>query len=366
MMRSVGFLGVGTIIAAGLTCATPGSAQAPQPAASAVPPHRAQICDGVNPGSFIQAVKFVAEPFDPQNPGAGPQPTTQPLGALQADLQSAYSIAPAYLRSQLCQLDGIFITTDGHSWGFRNIATGQRYIALSTSLWSGNPASAITLDAYENRVLGPPLSWPTSDASRPNYLPATPNGGSMTILAALAHEFGHVLWADILIYPRGSNPNSANFCGRELDKSWTGGPLPASWTAFGDVDPNQADVPDDDVNDPPGQGDPSAGNVHIKKLLDALRSQPPQIERAHQILRRLLARPRPYPSLLGAFSANEHFVETFMLYTMMSATTPLTSAPLQVGPRTIRDIPGDLQPAANHPRPRLFRMLDCFKKLYPT
>jgi hypothetical protein len=159
----------------------------------------------------ITNVGVVPTSFDPTSatgtpPASGPAPAN-----IQADLLAAYNAAPAYFQTQLCGLDGIFVTAGSQSWGYRNINDGRRYIAISMSLWS--PSGPITLDHYQNRVFGPPLSWRSStDPSPPTYLPATPNDGTMTVLAALAHEFGHVFWSDTLVFPRGTNPHSSRFC----------------------------------------------------------------------------------------------------------------------------------------------------------
>src|SRR5262249_41824484 len=158
---------------------------------------------------------------------------------------------------------GIFVITGPQSWGYRSLTDGKQYIAISTSLWSGVPPKAITLDQYENRVFGTPLSWPSSDPSPPTYLQATPNNGRMTILAALAHEFGHVFWSVRL---GGQVPQSSKFCSRELSVAWgttaqrnlQGG----IWKSFGNPDNNPADI-SDDPSDPPQPGDPGPAEAKV-------------------------------------------------------------------------------------------------------
>jgi hypothetical protein len=289
--------------------------------------------------------------FDPTGSNIAPVPTGPAPSNFQADIQAAYNAAPLFFQNQLCALDGIFVTADAQSWGYRNRTDGKRYIAISTSLWSGNPPKAITLDQYENRVLGPPLSWTSQiDPSPPTYLPATPNDA--TVLAALAHEFGHVLWADILISPPSTPPQSSRFCNAILSQAWIGGPQFVVWTPFENRDTNPANIPDD-PNDLPLPGDPAPSEAKVLKMWDALRQN--HVQRAHKILWRILAEGRPFPSLLGAFSANEQFVETFMLYTLMHANTPLTHLPLLVSTGSVRDIPDTISK-----RKRLSKVLQCF------
>jgi hypothetical protein len=305
----------------------------------------------------ITNVGVVPTSFDPTSatgtpPASGPAPAN-----IQADLLAAYNAAPAYFQTQLCGLDGIFVTAGSQSWGYRNINDGRRYIAISMSLWS--PSGPITLDQYQNRVFGPPLSWRSStDPSPPTYLPATPNDGTMTVLAALAHEFGHVFWSDTLVFPRGTHPQSSRFCNRILNDAWNGALQPAVWKNFEDLDSNPADIPDD-PSDPPQSGDPGPGHAKVLKMMQALQSG--HIRQAHRILWRVLALGRPFPSLLAAFSANEQFVETFTLYTLLHGQTPLTSLPLQISPALVRDVPASLPG-----RKRLTKLLKCFDSIVPS
>jgi hypothetical protein len=189
----------------------------------------------------------------------------------------------------------------------------------------------------------------------------------MTILAALAHEFGHVFWTDVLISPRGTLPQSRRFCSRILDESWSGGPHSNTfkWQEFDEPDNNPADI-GDDPSDPPAPGDPGPGEAKVLRMIAALQSG--HVPRAHRILWRILAPGRPFPSLLGAFSANEQFVETFELYTLLHAQTPLKSLPLQVSADLPpRDIPQDLSRPPTDPqsRKKLRRALACFDSLVP-
>ena len=103
------------------------------------------------------------------------------------------------------------------SWGFREgpgiyTLTGnqdhyQRYIATSAGPWSGQGVSAPTYSKYEQAILDlllPHIGSFTSN-SAPQYQPANPGAeiSAMSVLAALAHEFGHVLWYDT--FPSGGD-----------------------------------------------------------------------------------------------------------------------------------------------------------------
>jgi hypothetical protein len=365
MIRSALLLCAGVIIAACF-------ARAPAPSAPPPPiPPMVGSSPPLGTCGFGTNVPVLPASFNPTSPNQDPPPSaTQASQAIKNDLQAAYAMAPPFFQNYLCGLTGVFITQGPQSWGYRDIHTPggppyNRYIALSESLWAmvGSTPTPITVDAYENGVFGPPLNWSSSgDPSPPQYGQATPNNGQMTILAALAHEFGHVLWADLLIDRPGKGLTSANFCSAILDNWWNNGPMFTQWTNYEAPDTNPADIADIGT-DPQGGGDPAPYDTHIDKLITALTNH--NFDRAHRIVWRLLALGRPFPSLLGAFSANEHFVEAFMIYTMMHATTtPLTSAPLQVSPGKTRDIPNDLLTPGT--RPRLERLIQCFKDKYPA
>jgi len=339
MIRAALLLCAGIIAAACFACVPPVS---PAP-----PVNPASVCN------VVANVQVVSPSFNPTN-AVGTPSTTGPASAnIQAAILAAYADAPPFFRNQLCSLNGLYVTSDAQSWGYRDINNGSLYVALSTGLWG--PSGSMTLDQYENRVFGPPLSWPLTDPNPPKYLTATPNDATTTILAALAHEFGHIFWSQTLVSPRGSNPQSSRFCDRILDGAWNGGPAPGAWKAFEDVDANPADILDD-PSDPAPPGDPGPGEAKLLRMIKALQNG--NVTRAHKILRRIMALGRPFPSLLGAYSADEQFVESFQLYTLLHAVAPLTSAPLQVSPGVVVDVPATLSS-----RPKLTKVLSCFDSL---
>lgn len=333
------------------------------------------VVDCTSAQTFAASIQLLSPTFDPTVGSGTPTSAGPPAPSVTSDLAAAYNLAPWFFQTQLCGLSGIFIApATQNSWGYRNFQDGRRYIALSMNLWPGTTPTAITLDRYEDAVFGPPLSWPTptslpiNDPSPPVYGPAMPNNnGPMMVLAALAHEFGHVFWADVLIPLDPSNPgrpSSSKFCNKILTNYWSGGvqaSAPPQWRTFEAEDTNAASITPDDATDPDGSPQ-EAEDAKIGRLRAALGSQS-TIPKAHKILGRILAKGRPFPSLLGAFSANEQFVESFMLYTLMRATPPLTSLPLQVTAGVpARDIPADLK---NGQRKRLAKVLACFDHLVP-
>jgi hypothetical protein len=86
------------------------------------------------------------------------------------------------------------------SWGFRSRATtdlGALNIAIPAVLWP-NGGHALSFDLYESLLLGNPAFYGGGIASVGTPTPNTPE---TTVLAALAHELGHVRWAMTTVQP---------------------------------------------------------------------------------------------------------------------------------------------------------------------
>jgi hypothetical protein len=274
-----------------------------------------------------------------------------PTSTEYTDLQTVFNAAPAFFKAQLCSLAGLYIISPGAtystSWGFRD-ANLHRYIGISDALWlvSGSNKALITLTYYLNNFVLPALLHGID--VMPQYTnAANPNTGAMTLAAALAHEVGHVLWNDFLVPNNfGGNPNFTNFCpGIFPTASWsTSTPInQASWRRLGDV-ANDPNVILDQSDPTPGTNDPSPQELKILTLKNLISQG--KFKKARNIIARMLASRRPWPSLFGAFSANEDFVETYALYVLMQQGLGLTSLPLQVqlgdGSSTSIDIPGTI------------------------
>jgi hypothetical protein len=298
--------------------------------------------------------------YDPSSLTPPAQTTTVASTSQEyVDLQSAFNAAPDFFKTQLCGLTGVFIMPRNalfpNSWGFRNPSSpNDGYIGLSQlALWtdaSGNARPAIPLTDYENSVTNALLSG--LDDPLPTFgTNANTNSGTMSLLAVLSHEYGHVLWNKILVSPPGADPDFSKFCpGIFPTASWINtsvSPIKqVRYRRFGDV--ADAPVVIADPNDPSGADDPSAQEIKISTLR-ALLQQPTakKLKKARKIIVRLLnSAKRPWPSLFGAFSANEDFVETYSLYVMTQATPSLSSlvfnTALADGTQFAIDVPGTI------------------------
>jgi hypothetical protein len=297
----------------------------------------AQVCtDGVlNPVPFVQASFYPKEPFD-QRPPVDPAPVNPDI---QSDLAAAFQAAPPFFKAQLCNLHGVYIDPTGctgydpstcgslsdidianYSWGFRNTAK-EGFIAISLGLWKNNPCQpprkvcAAPLQTYEtrrllallNRTAEKDLRSLSAEGRRPRItLPSygvSPDVPALSVLAALAHELGHVLWWQTFVpRPRTEFVDTKTFCNGSFypSGSWQGTPVdlpPQHWLEFGEI-----------------RLQPKNSDVLLLRYF--LRSG--DYSQAFEILHRIYSDGR-WASALAAFSPDEDYVETFELFVLMNA-----------------------------------------------
>jgi hypothetical protein len=289
--------------------------------------------------------------FDPTNANDTPNPGAPIPQYTRSDLTAAFNLAPPFFQKQLCGLDGIFIVATGDSWGFRNIKDGKRYLALALNLWSSQKVP--TFSAYENIVVHRLLNgWraPNHPAGSgdPSDTPA------VTVLAALAHEFGHILFYDTFVNPRGTAPNYGAFCaGTFFSQSWQSLPNVANvWRTYGDV-----------------VGTHKSDDVQVQDILNAVpRPGDPDRRDAGGLLRRLYglrgtnAPIGRWASLFASFSPDEDFVETFKLFVLKNSGAKLRSLKMVIpvaGVIVTEDIPGTCSQ-----RTALASKLSCFAQTF--
>ncbi len=265
--------------------------------------------------------------------------------AMADDFSKAFAIAPPFFQTQLCNLDGVFIDPTGcsgfgnsnvctdlqgnrlgnsqiisASWGFREtpplfpqqssfpLGHPSRYIAISAGPWYQQNIHAPVYHTYAQRLLNSLLPWTISP--QPTYGNANPGAdiSAMSVLAALAHEFGHVLWYDTF-RPAGSfgswpwNFDLQTFChGKFFNASWRRNNVdpPPPWRQFGDVQNSHV------------SGDTSMIDIFVALL----RKQRP----AGEFLFNIYRPGDPWASPFAAFSPDEDFIETFKFYVLANAT----------------------------------------------
>ena len=241
--------------------------------------------------------------------------------AIQNDLAEAFTANPAFSKNELCPLDGIFINREqcsgydpsncsamqdkdiaANSWGLRT-PSGKKYVAISLGLWrcqSGQPGyCAPKFTQYHQRLskalLDKTAEMPVSIS--PPTFEASADTPALSILAALAHERGHIYWWETFVQRPGSTPDrttllstAGGFCGGTIypGGQWQGKPvgLPHNrYVEFGDLSP-------------------VSPVVELPYLLryDA--------KHAVGIIDAIYAGGL-YPSLLASFSPDEDFVEAF-------------------------------------------------------
>jgi hypothetical protein len=248
-----------------LGCVRPSAVRAPLFGASIATPA------SCNASTFLSKVHFLRIRFSPasqldQDP---PADTNSPISAnIQQDLIDAFNDAPPDFKTYLCEtLDGIYINpcldnnydssscgglsdTDiiNNSWGFRKISSSpNRYVALSLGLWR-NGHAPLFLDFETRRIQALLRTFaPNVNVSKlPSFSavdPSTVNTSGMSVLAALAHEAGHVYWFDVFVgTPNGpaDTTTPTSFCSGQQFYSSRDWPYPIDappgrWIDFGEM-----------------------------------------------------------------------------------------------------------------------------------
>jgi hypothetical protein len=311
---------------------------------------------------LMNKVRFLQTPFDPRV-DSSPQPSSLGVPAnIQDDLQSAFAIAPTSFKAKLCDLTYIFIDPTGcanplncmlpdvqlahDSWGLRGYRSGDsgKYVATSAGLWR-NGGSAPKLSDYEvNRLeallqqLNPNAGNWLRGPSSPHFATAAPNTPAMAVLAALAHETGHVFWYDAFVPVRGGAIDLNNFCGGHFY-------TPGSW--------NNVDVPVGRWIDFAQPARKATHNPDYVSILNSHLSQSNFAQAGATLLSVLQS--QDLASVLAAFSPHEDFVETYEWYVLLNAVPPLSNLTIQIPGLPPLDIAGAV---AN--KPALRSKMACF------
>ncbi|MGE5268143.1 MAG: hypothetical protein ACM3JG_00580 [Thiohalocapsa sp.] len=297
----------------------------------------------------------------PNGPSYKPDRDGPASAAMVADVQAAVALAPQFFRDRLCQLDAIFIAPSGESWGMRAWDAGnptiKRYIALSADLWTpGGPP--LRLSEYKDKVLHTLFAgWSGPNAPKYKMMLGDPSHDpAMTLLAVMAHEYGHVLFYDTFVSSPGSPPDfhTPAFCGGNFYKdSWEDASLPRTtiwWRKFTEID-----------------GSHPPGDVQMGQIRHALSH--PAIARG--LLSRFFSgklplhagRPRGrWASLLAAFTPDHDFVESFALFVLLNNTN--SRAPLKSVAISIPGHPNEDIVATCDERPVLMSKLGCFQRAF--
>ena len=335
-------------------------------------PAKAAICDGATASSFLAAINVLVSTYDPQENGAKYVPPTmtgysapfdqKQNAAITNDLSDAFTNAPDFFKTDICNLNGIYISpaecvtgtdaykctpTDtgaganfGGAWGLRsrsNQDRGKKYISISSALWPGG-ASARPLSEYENALLPPFLIW-----LGPTIQTATPNSSWLTVLAAMAHELGHVRFAEEAV-PSGAG-NDYDF--RPLHSCKGTGDFFAYWLYKNDQElrpPNHWRQFADNRND---DGKPIDHKI-APHLFSQLYNSNYFSNYLNLFLYQLYQSGQPWATLFGAQTPDEDFVETYVMAVLTGYTYStdsfksglLTSLPVTIPGQTDGSVPG--------------------------
>jgi hypothetical protein len=365
-----------------------------------------RTCDA---GSFAASARILPTGYQPYNSGSGTfnplpsgLPSLSPASPIYQDLFDAFNAAPKEFQDQLCGqgsapgLDGLYIDQRtvacgnfssclvSNSWGFRdptNAGSLKRYIGLSVSLWRSltQPRSAPVYSAYESDLLAQviqarqkvegatiaPGQWGSMTVAEPYFSKATSNASTppveintsaTTVLAALAHEFGHILWYDSLRSDPNGIYNPKNFCINTgtgfFDNAWSSVTQPgARWVDFATNQDQPKGLLPHDVITALSNSNPSTAADYLNKLYANDSTSASSL----------------WPSLFAALSPQEDFAETYKIYILTHKKTnggnPLTSMILNISDGTNMYTPNifaDLDKNGGNNKKELKRKTKCF------
>jgi hypothetical protein len=311
MIRSALLLCAGVIAAACVGCGPP-----PKPTQIRT---ASATCNGT---PFLDHVHFVMSGYQPYIKFADPpvDPSMKLTPQEASDLDDAFNLAPAAFQARLCGLDGIYLDPTAcnnptdcieGSWGFRQpMIGGKEYIAVSTGLWT--LMKSPRYDQYETdllQVLTAPSVFSYSKASF---------GFDMTLLAALAHEVGHVRWYDIVDPKHQQTQDYSQFCGGGFFLSWPSITAPPQWRYL--LTPEEQRRQHDFYRHRSGE--------QTFQLDNALSSG--HIRMAGDLLHMVYGGTASWASYFASLSPDEDFVETYKFAVLTRATPPLDHLPITI------------------------------------
>jgi hypothetical protein len=337
MIRSTLIVCAGII---GAACFLPMSASSPGlpigTAAMAAP-----ACDAA---SFLAKASYLSVPFTP-SPGSAPPPTSPLPASYKAGLIAAFNAASPAFQQRLCNLDAVYVnavscTTPGEchsgSWGWRQskptVGAG-RVVAISTILWTEGTYSRYETDLTQSLLPSVGIAFSAAQSCSPSGACAPVDNLAMALLAALAHETGHIRWYDLV------EPNPNSFCDRRFfGYSWAlpihSPPLDESGHPFRHL---LTFAEREKLRFTHRWFDHHKNVPLIEKIDHPERGDPPVSQMVHQ----LVATASPWPSPFAAMSPDEDFVETYTFKVLTTANPPLTSATITVPGADTADIAAD-------------------------
>lgn len=373
MMRNVLVLGVVVFIALTFACTPIVTPPAPPVAGGPLGPLLPLSCTATD---FLKKVSFLTTPPAISQGGVSAAPGAPLPSAYVAGLTGLFNAAPPKFQEVLCRagaspppgvtpdigLDLVYVigactgpACFGSSEGWwHQTSTGghQRIVELSAALWN------YTYSGYETALTQSLL--PQSGVTYTNA--NIDNVAGMALLAALAHEVGHIRWYEWAL----SNP--ANYCSGGFFGGWD-----ASRTRF-QPPPRASGGYYREFLNPAGRNGlrpppppPPPGPSHQRYPYFHGPGGGPQIDDVdnaphgasqNAVLRQLLLPPpaSPWPSLFAALSPDEDFVETYKLKVLLTASPALNSVSLAIPPYPALNIPQEL---ASNSRPQLAGKLAC-------
>lgn len=366
MIRSALLLSAGLLAALAFACVAVAPPPAPGPGPKTV---AATLCPA---SQFVKKVSYLTTAFAPtigaQLPASIGLPPSVPgsVPDYATDLMNAFNAASSDFKQTLCSLDAIYINAVscansadclGDSWGWwqsQPTTPKGRVVAISAGLWSEPSYSQYETDLVQSILPSSGVTYSNATSCVSGVCQPVDNLNT-AILAALAHEVGHIAW-----YNEVPLASPANFCGGKFFTSWVANTVspPPPWRDLLTLNERNhgrhhnggawpyvhSKPPQIDSIDRPGSGNP---NNMILDLI-ATSNPPPSTENS-------------WASLLATMSPDEDFVETYKFKVLTTANPPLRSAIITVPNAGATNIVAGY---LNGWKPGLKTKVDCISLLF--
>ena len=258
------------------------------------------------------------------------------------DLADAFNAAPMFFKNQLCRLSAVYIDnvsqggTAGADWGFWEAIDQRvppraagRYIGISGNWWNMSTTSKFPILSQHEKFLNENLLADTTHPTNnyPDIISYTSpirsiDTPAMGLLAALAHEMGHIIWYSSDLIDDDNCTIAGDTPADFFDGSWRVANLQARFHGPGQPEPN--------ASIHANRSDPTLATI----IADAQKNDSGSLATDLQTI----YSSGTWMSLFSSVAPDEDLAETYKYVVLNNAATPLQSLLVSINTATAIDV----------------------------